>query len=134
MGRIEGRNDGGRMAETGKVTDLAFPIITVHDLAATRRFYEQLGFSQTYQFPPDGDPGFVTMELGGCSIGIAAGGDGADDRFGYWVYVDDVDATLRTLVAAGAPVVAEPEDQPWGERIARTRDPDGNLVYLGAAV
>jgi lactoylglutathione lyase len=38
------------------------------------------------------------------------------------------------LVAAGAPIVAAPEDQPWGERVAQTRDPDGNLVYLGAAL
>ena len=52
----------------------------------------------------------------------------------YWVYVDDVDATLEALRASGATVVAEPEDQPWGERVARTRDPEGNLVYLGAAV
>ena len=107
-----------------------FPILSVRDLPATRRFYEQLGFTQTYQFPPEGEPGFVTMECGSSSIGIGAGDD--DDRFAYWVYVDDVDATLERLRVAGAPVVAEPEDQPWGERVARTRDPDGNLVYLGA--
>jgi hypothetical protein len=33
------------------MSDQAFPIITVHDLMATRRFYEQLGFAQVYQFP-----------------------------------------------------------------------------------
>jgi lactoylglutathione lyase len=108
----------------------AFPIISVQDLRAVRAFYEDLGFSQTYQFPPDGEPGFVTMERGGSSIGIGAGA-GAD-RFGLWVYVDDVDATLERLRANGAVVVAQPEDQPWGERVAQTRDPDGNLVYLGA--
>jgi lactoylglutathione lyase len=116
------------------MSDRAFPIVTVHDLAATRAFYERLGFTQTYQFPPEGEPGFVTMERGSSSIGIGAGGGGGGeegDRFGYWVYVDDVDAALRDLAAAGAPVVAEPEDQPWGERVAQTRDPAGNLVYLG---
>jgi hypothetical protein len=35
--------------------------------------------------------------------------------------------------AAGAPIVTESEDQPFGERMARTRDPGGNLVYLGSA-
>ena len=115
------------------MNDRAFPIISVRDLPATRTFYERLGFSQTYQFPPEGEPGFVTMERGTSSIGIGAGGATDEDRFGYWVYVDDVDATLERLRTAGAPVVAEPEDQPWGERVARTRDPDGNLVYLGAA-
>jgi len=29
------------------VSDRAFPIIAVRDLPATRRFYEQLGFSQS---------------------------------------------------------------------------------------
>jgi lactoylglutathione lyase len=50
------------------------------------------------------------------------------------VYVADVDATLAGLRAAGVPVVGEPEDQPWGERLAGVRDPDGRLVYLGAPV
>ena len=114
------------------MSDRAFPIIAVVDLPATRAFYEALGFSQTYQFPPDGEPGFVTMTRGSSSIGIGAGGATDQDRFGYWVYVDDVDATLEQLRASGAIVVAEPEDQPWGERVARIRDPDGILIYLGA--
>jgi lactoylglutathione lyase len=116
------------------VSDDAFPIISVRDFPATRRFYEQLGFRQVYQFPPEGEPAFVTMQRGASTIGIGAGGADTDDRFGYWVYVEDVDATLETLAATGAPVVAAPENQPFGERVAQTRDPDGNLVYLGAAV
>ena len=116
------------------MSDRAFPIITVADLSATRAFYEQLGFSQAYQFPPEGEAAFVTMERGSSSIGIGAGGGSDVERFGYWVYVDDVDATLEALGASGAPVVAEPLDQPWGERVAQTRDPEGNLVYLGAAL
>jgi lactoylglutathione lyase len=114
------------------MSDRAFPIISVEDLPATRAFYERLGFSQTYQFPPEGEPGYVTMERGTASIGIGAGATEAD-RFAMWVYVEDVDGTIARLHSAGAPVVAEPEDQPWGERVARTRDPSGVLVYLGAA-
>ena len=114
------------------MADRAFPIISVDDLPATRRFYEELGFSQTYQFPPEGEPGYVSMERGSSSIGIGAGRAPGDDAVGYWVYVDDVDATVATLRASGATVVVEPEDQPWGERVARVRDPAGNLVYLGA--
>ena len=110
--------------ETWLVTERAFPIISVRDLAASRDFYSALGFVQTYQFPPDGEPGFVTMERGGSSIGIGAGGAVDEDQFALWVYVDDVDATLDRLRAGGAAVVAEPEDQPWGERVAR-RAPDG---------
>jgi lactoylglutathione lyase len=114
------------------MNDRAFPIVIVTDLPATRAFYKELGFEQTFQFPPEGEAGFVTMTRGGSSIGIGAGGDREEDDFGYWIYVDDVDATVERLRTAGAPIIAEPEDQPWGERVARTRDPDGNLVYLGA--
>ena len=114
------------------MTDRAFPIISVSDLAATRRFYERLGFTQTYQFPPDGDPDFVAMERGSSSIGIGGSGPAGDDRFAYWVYVDDVDAVVETLRGDDVPVVAEPQDQVWGERVAQVRDPAGNLVYLGA--
>ncbi len=130
-------NDSGRhtsSCDPGRMTDRAFPIISVEDLPATREFYERLGFTQTYQFPPNGEPGFVTMERGGSSIGIGVGGAADVDRFGFWVYVDDVDIALAQLAAAGAPIVAEPEDQPWGERVARTRDPGGNLIYLGSAI
>jgi uncharacterized glyoxalase superfamily protein PhnB len=30
-------------------------------------------------------------------------------------------------------IVEEPADQPWGERVARVVDPDGNLVLIGQA-
>lgn len=112
----------------------SFPIITAQDLPATLRFYEALGFSLTYQFPTEGEPRFVTVERGDSSIGIGVDDGGEEDRVSYWVYVEDVDATLTLLLGAGATVVAEPDDQPWGERVARVRDPDGNLVHLGSAV
>ena len=48
------------------------------------------------------------------------------------VYVQDVDRAFAELVAAGAPPVVEPCDQPWGERMAYVEDPDGNLVMLTA--
>jgi lactoylglutathione lyase len=118
--------------ERGNMSDQAFPIITVRDLRATRSFDERLGFTQVYQFPAEGEPGFVTIVRGTSSIGIGAGGADAKDRFSYWVYVDNVDSPLDTLTAGGATVVAEPANQSWGERVAQTRDPDGNLVYLGA--
>ncbi|MCU1633585.1 MAG: hypothetical protein JWM61_2237 [Micrococcaceae bacterium] len=117
--------------DTPSMSTGAFPIISVQDLRASRVFYERLGFSQTYQFPPDGEPGFVTMEREGSSIGLGTGSSD-EDPFGLWVYVEDVDSTLVDLQTLGAPVIAGPEDQPWGERVARTRDPNGNLVILGA--
>lgn len=115
------------------MSERAFPIIRVENVSVTRTFYEALGFSQTYRFPADGNPEYITMSRGSSSIGIGAVSATDQDRFGFWVYVDDVDITLELLRNAGAHVVAEPEDQPWGERVARVRDPGGHLVYLGAA-
>jgi lactoylglutathione lyase len=115
------------------MSERAFPIISVENVSVTRTFYEALGFSQTYQFPADGKPEYITMSRGSSSLGISAVSATDQDRFGFWVYVDDVDITLELLRNAGAQVVAEPEDQPWGERVARVRDPGGHLVYLGAA-
>ena len=46
---------------------------------------------------------------------------------------DDLDATFERLVAAGAEVLEEPTDQPWGVRDCAFRDPSGNLVRIAAA-
>ena len=106
----------------------AFPIFAVDDLAAARSFYEQLGFVQTFQFPPDGDaPAYITMARDGDEVGLST----PASEPAHWVYVDDVDATFGALVASGAGIVAEPTDQPYGERVATVRGPGGALVHLG---
>jgi uncharacterized glyoxalase superfamily protein PhnB len=114
------------------MSETAFPIVSVEDLAATVAFYGRLGFVQTYAFPPEGEPAFVTVERSGTTIGISSRTEADADRFSYWVYVDDVDATYEAMTAAGAPVVAAPRTEPWGERVASVRDPDGNVVHVGA--
>ncbi|MEV5001101.1 VOC family protein [Nocardioides sp. LML1-1-1.1] len=47
--------------------------------------------------------------------------------------VADVDTTSATWARAGGVVVDPPADQPWGERQAVVRDPDGHLVCLVGA-
>jgi catechol 2,3-dioxygenase-like lactoylglutathione lyase family enzyme len=46
---------------------------------------------------------------------------------------DDVDATFERLRAAGADVVEEPTDQPYGVRDCAFRDPAGNLLRFNQA-
>ena len=41
---------------------------------------------------------------------------------------DDIDATFEQVRAAGAEVLQEPIDQPWGPRDCAFRDPSGNMV------
>ena len=43
---------------------------------------------------------------------------------------ENLDATYAGLVAAGAEVVSEPADQPWGVRDCAVRDPSGNLLRI----
>jgi catechol 2,3-dioxygenase-like lactoylglutathione lyase family enzyme len=49
---------------------------------------------------------------------------------GVHFHTDDLDATFEQLRAAGAEVVQEPTDQPWGTRDCAVRDPSGNLVRI----
>jgi lactoylglutathione lyase len=115
----------------------AFPILSTADLAAARRFYRDvLGGVVAYQFPPAGEPEYVGVDLGSSHVGLAlaaGAGDGPPaDRWALWVYVDDCDTYVGRLRDAGVPIVGEPADQPWGERIARVHDPDGNVVIIGS--
>jgi catechol 2,3-dioxygenase-like lactoylglutathione lyase family enzyme len=45
---------------------------------------------------------------------------------------DDLDATFAKVRAAGAEIVQEPADQPWGVRDGAIRDPAGNLIRIEA--
>ncbi|MFC0528945.1 VOC family protein [Phytohabitans kaempferiae] len=116
--------------------DQLFPILTTTDLPAALRFYRDLlGAEVTYQFPPEGEPDYVALELGQSHLGIGRQDQPADlanDRITLWAYADDCDVALARLRAAGVPVLQEPVDQPWGERMATVADPDGNPVIVAS--
>ena len=115
--------------------DSAFPIITTGDLERALGFYRDvLGGVVSYAFPPEGPPAYVGVELGASHVGI--GHDPAVDltaaqRISLWVYVADCDAAVDAVRAGGGDVIEEPVDQPWGERVARVTDPDGNRIVVG---
>jgi lactoylglutathione lyase len=116
-----------------------FPILTTSDLAKALGFYRDLlEATVSYEFPgPDGQPGYVGLELGSAHFGIGrdpAAPAGPNPRFSLWVYADDCDAAVERLRAGGVTIVEEPADQPWGERVARVLDPDGNVVLVGQRV
>jgi lactoylglutathione lyase len=115
-----------------------FPILTTGGMGRALGFYRDLlGFQVSYQFPPDGEPGYVALDLGRSHLGIGASTDEAgpaadDGRFTLWVYADDCDAAVEHLRGHGVRVLAEPADQPWGERMAEVADPDGNKVIVAS--
>lgn len=113
----------------------AFPILSTTDLARALGFYRDLlGGKVSYQFPPDGEPGYVALELGTSHLGIGLNpaAPTGDQRITLWVYADDCDAAVAGLRTAGVKITEEPATQPWGERVARCLDPDGNEVIIGA--
>lgn len=53
---------------------------------------------------------------------------------GVHFHSDDLDAAFEQVRAAGAEIVEEPTDQPWGARDCAVRDPSGNLIRIDQLV
>jgi catechol 2,3-dioxygenase-like lactoylglutathione lyase family enzyme len=49
---------------------------------------------------------------------------------GVHFHTDDLDETFAKVRDAGAEIVQEPTEQPWGTRDFAVRDPSGNLVRI----
>ena len=117
--------------------DEMFPILSTADLSRALGFYRDLlDATMTYQFPAGGAPGYVGLALGGSHLGIGQrtepGDTAANDQITLWVYATDCDAAVQRLREADVPIVEEPTDQPWGERMATVLDPDGNRVIIAS--
>jgi len=114
----------------------AFPIVSTADLTRSLEFYVGLlGATVVYQFPAEGDPGYVGLSLGSSHLGIGldptvTAGPGGQ-RLSLWIYAGDCDAAIERLRSAGTEIVEEPVTQPWGERMARGLDPDVNEIVIG---
>jgi PhnB protein len=52
----------------------------------------------------------------------------------HYAYVDDVDATFRTALRAGATPIMKPCDQPYGDRVAGFYDPFGNRWWVATHI
>lgn len=117
----------------------AFPMIITADLNRALGFYHRLlDATVVYRFPPEGEPVYVGLRLGESDLGISWDADtvvgsadsNAGQRIELIVYADDCDAAVERLRGGGTPVLEEPADQPWGERMARVEDPDGNRIII----
>lgn len=105
------------------------------DLARATAFYtDLLGAGPLATYDP---PGLVFFDLGGVRLLLDRGAPSAL----HYLAVDDIDATVARLRAAGVEIESEPhvifthEDDTLGpagtdEWMAFLRDPEGNLVGL----
>jgi lactoylglutathione lyase len=117
----------------------AFPVVFASDVGVTAGFYERLGFERHFQLPAEGEPGYIGLRRGGSEVAVVAdewpqrqyGASVATGvRFEMFVYVAGVDGLVEELAEAGVSILTEPNDMPWGERVAYVADPDGNPVAL----
>ena len=113
-----------------------FPILSSRDLPRLLQFYvTALDAELVYQFPPEGEAFFVSVDVAGTHLGLGyeegAAGPDVGQRAALWFYADSCDEAVARLVTSGATPMSEPTDMPWGERVAELRDPDGNLVHIG---
>lgn len=108
---------------------ISYLMATVRDLAATVRFYRDIGFEDVYV---DGECAFLQLPAGhGPQLAFYPGrAEGAPSSPNWMIIVDvpDIEAAVRMLGRSGVSVGAI-EDVPYG-RAATFTDPDGNVVEV----
>ncbi len=99
----------------------------VSDLATAKVMYAAL-----LGIEPQADgPYYVGFEAEGQQIGLVPGGgpQGMTSPVAYW-HVEDIEAKLAEVTAAGATVKESPRDVGGGRLVATVTDPDGNVLGL----
>ncbi len=113
-------------------------VLFVKDMAASRRFYEEL-LGQQVEMDFGVNVGYVCglalWEIkAACDVIFhrAPEGDARLGRDNLEIYfeVDDVDAALQRLMAEGISLTHPIAEQPWAQRVLRAYDPDGYIVEL----
>ena len=80
---------------------------------------------------PDGSIAHVEARLGSSIVMLFDSYEGWPETPGFFrLYVDDAEATLRRATEAGATPITEVTELFWGDRVARLRDPFGNVWWL----
>ncbi len=107
--------------------------IAADDIASAKRFYgDVLGLEIVMDFgwiATFGSHQQMTVQ-----ISVASEGGSGTPVPDLSVEVDDVDAALTAMRAAGFPIEYGPVDEPWGVRRFYVRDPFGKLVNVLAHI
>jgi predicted enzyme related to lactoylglutathione lyase len=110
------------------------PIISTSDLDRLREYYARVfGATEVRRTPEQGPLFYLGLRIGDSDLGLVADDKaetGTPQRLLLSIEVESVDALLPVVEEAGGKVQGPPNDMPWGQRVAHTEDPDGNLVNL----
>jgi len=116
-------------------------VIFVRDMAAMRRFYEDiLGFPLRRELSPR----WIEYVVGDNTLALAKPRLTASDaptptgsaslQLAFKVSARQVDRCAEELVRQGVELLAPPTDQVFGHRTLFFRDPDGNLLEVFAEI
>src|SRR3712207_3576112 len=115
------------------------PVLAVDDASAAIEFWKRaFGANERLRMPtPDGKIAHAELEIGDAMIMTADPFPGLSSTTppkelggtssAVFLYVEDVDAVVRSAVEAGAEVTMPVEDQFWGDRFGQVRDPFGHI-------
>lgn len=120
------------------------PYLTVKDAAAALAFYgAAFGAEETMRLVPPGMEeimhaefriGDSMMMISGEYPEMGAVAPEVGKGMAFMIYVEDCDAAYARAISAGATSMGEPEDQFWGDRMARVADPHGYRWSLAQKV
>ena len=106
------------------------PRVVVDDVAAQVHFLREV-FAAT----GDVEPGLPSViHIGDSVIMVSSTAEREPFPAFLYVYVDDADVTFQRAVDAGAQVLEEPRETPYGDRRAMVRDPFGNILQIAHPV
>jgi catechol 2,3-dioxygenase-like lactoylglutathione lyase family enzyme len=135
----------GRSAHSGSafqaIRAIDYTVIFVRDMAAMRRFYEDiLGFPLLREL----SPGWIEYRVGANTLALARPRLTAADaptpkgsaslQLAFKVSAAEVDRCADELVRQGVNLLSPPTDQAFGHRTLFFRDPDGNLLEVFADI
>ena len=113
---------------TGSATEGIKTVLhPVSDVTAAKAVYTALlGVA-----PQADSPYYVGYDVAGQHIGLVPGGgpQGMTSPVAYW-HVQDIEASLAAVTAAGATLKEPAHDVGGGRLVASVTDPDGNVLGL----
>lgn len=123
------------------IRSIDYTVIFVRDMAAMRRFYEDvLNFPLSREL----SPGWIEYQIGVNTLALARPSRPAGDtptpagsaslQLAFKVSPPEVDQCADELKRRGVTLVSPPTNQSFGHRTLFFRDPDGNLLEVYAEI
>ena len=117
----------------GPARSMVSPCLLVQSIEAELEFLEAV-FRVTVNEGTKHESAFWQLEakLGDTTLKIGHAHVGQSPTSSVlYVWTDEVDATYERAMRAGATLISEPTDQPWGVREAGFRGPQGDIWWIG---